>query len=225
MKIIEFEQIDSTNNYCKQLNEKEAIVIADSQSGGRGTKGRSFVSDFGGIYISLLKTYENFDFANAFKIMINSSVAVCKTLEEFGIKPTIKWANDVLVGGKKICGTLIENTFSGNNTCRSIVGIGLNVNNTLSDDLKDIATTMCSSAGKQFDISKVKQVLIANLQKEYDILQYKSYINWFNSQVKLNLNGDLVSAVALDVADDGRLICNIGGKKVLVSSGEVSLRL
>ena len=136
MKIIELDEVDSTNEYCKRLETDEDVaVIAKRQISGKGTKGRVFISERGGVYLSVMRFYKDFICRDAFKIMVNSCVAVCKTLEAYSVKPNIRWANDVLVGGKKISGTLIENSF-GKGGARSIVGIGLNVNNPIPDELK-----------------------------------------------------------------------------------------
>ncbi|MDE7076174.1 MAG: biotin--[acetyl-CoA-carboxylase] ligase, partial [Clostridia bacterium] len=121
IKIIELEEIDSTNEFCKRFNfEEDVIVVAEKQVKGKGTNGREFVSDEGGLYVSLMRRLPNFDFKNTFSIMINACVAVCKTVESFGLNPTVKWANDVLVDGSKICGTLIENRLGADNVCYSI---------------------------------------------------------------------------------------------------------
>lgn len=69
--------------------------------------------------------------------MANASVAVCRTLENYGLTAEIKWPNDVYVQGKKICGILIENVFSGDRISSSVVGIGVNVNNSLPEELKN----------------------------------------------------------------------------------------
>ena len=150
MKIIQLEEVDSTNEYCKRLSgESEVIVTAKRQSAGKGTKGRSFISDEGGLFVSVMRRYEKFDASQTFKIMVDSCVAVCRTLEFFGLNPVIRWANDVLVNGKKICGTLIENTFSGGDVSRSIIGVGININNALPEELKDIATSMRAEFNRQ----------------------------------------------------------------------------
>lgn len=225
MKIIELELTDSTNEYCKRLKGNEDVIVnAKRQTSGKGTKGRSFASDCGGLYISVLR-HNPVQTRSAFKIMVDSCTAVCKTLQHFGLSPVIRWANDVLVNGKKICGTLIENTFQGNAVSRSIVGMGLNVNNTLPQDLQDIATTMQQAAGKEFDLSDVKNTLIENLQNSYSINEYKSYINWFGREIILKCPDGEIKAVAKDIAEDGRLICEANGKIIRMSSAEVSLRL
>ncbi len=225
MKIINLKSIDSTNDYCKRNLGEDLIVIAEEQSNGRGTKGRSFVSNSGGLYISVMKNYGEFPASDSFKIMINSCVAVCKTLESFGVSPKIRWANDVLADGKKICGILIENTLSDAYISRSIVGIGLNINNTLPENLKDIATTLFEQTEKSISVEAVRKILIENLQKEYSIDDYRAYISWLNSPVTLKfLDGEVV-AKAISVENDGRLKVEIGGEIKIISSAEVSLKL
>ena len=229
-EIIELEEIDSTNEFCKKLNFEEdedtIIVTAERQLKGKGTNGRSFSSDEGGLYISVMKKLENFDFSNTFSIMINACVAVCKTVESFGLEPRVKWANDVLVNGKKICGTLIENRLSTGNICTSIVGIGLNVNNVLPEELKEIATTMSEQkGGKKLSVKSVRAKLLKFLQKEYTVDDYKRYVDWFGQEVFLDNNGEQTKAVALDVDEKGCLVCNIEGQIKKISSAEMSLRL
>ncbi len=225
IQIVELDEIDSTNDFCKRFpKEADLIVSATSQTKGKGTKGRSFVSDEGGLYVSKMTRYKDFDFANTFSIMISACVAVCETLKYFNLNPTVKWANDVLVNGKKICGTLIENHLGADNVCISIVGIGLNVNNILPDDLKEIATTMSECKGKKLNLKAVRKQLIKNLQNDYTVEEYKSYVNWFGQQVYLDTNGERITATALDVDERGNLVCEIDGEVKKISSAEMSLR-
>jgi len=228
-KIIELEEIDSTNLFCKRCNAEEfdsdLIVIAKRQLQGMGTKGRSFSSEEGGLYVSVMRKYENFDFANTFTIMINACVAVCETLKKIGLDPKIKWANDVLVGGKKICGTLIENRLTSDGVCISVVGIGINVNNTLPEELKDIATSVSAEKGKSFPVKRLRNILIKNLSKNYTVADYKAFVDWFGSEVDLTCGDDVISAVAVDVENDGSLLCKINGELKKINSAEMSLRL
>lgn len=225
MKIIELDEIDSTNEYCKRCGKKDLTVIAKRQTSGRGTKGRSFISDEGGLYVSVMKHYDNFPAVDAFKIMVNACVAVCKTVQAFGLQPVIRWANDVLVGGRKISGTLIENTFSGSFISRSIVGIGINVTNDLPLELKDITTTLSAELSKLISVNEVKEELLKNLQKKYTIEDYKSYINWFGKEVIIKTSKEELTAKAVDVDVDGGLLCVVGGSVKKINSAEVSLRI
>lgn len=224
-KIIKLRTVDSTNEYCKRLkNCENAIVVAKRQTAGKGTKGRSFISDKGGLYISVLRTYRNFDGAETFKIMIDCCVAVCKTVEKFNLTPVIRWANDVLVGGRKICGTLIENILFAEG-CRSVVGMGINVNNSLPEELSEIATSLSEQTGRKVLVRKVMKTLLTNLGREYTVDDYKSYITWFGESVTLYMNGNPVRATALDVDQSGLLVCEIDGEIKKISSAEVGLRL
>ncbi len=224
MKIIKLYRVDSTNEYCKRLNRENAVVCATRQTAGKGTKGRSFSSEKGGLYVSVMRTETCFDPARAFAIMINACVAVCKTVESFSLKPTVKWANDVLVGGRKICGTLIENTVLSGGKFRSIVGMGINVTNRLPDELNEVATSIFKESGKRFSVRAVREKLLKFLSQSYTVEDYKSYIDWFGKTVTLTTAQGDVKAVAIDVADDGRLVCLIDGKTEYISSAEVSLR-
>lgn len=226
MKIYNLKTTDSTNAFLKRVDDGEdAIAVAETQTDGKGTKNRSFSSERGGLYISVMRHYTGFAAANAFKIMVNSCVAVCRTLEKFGIKPVIRWANDVLAGGKKISGTLIENSFSGNGIVRSIVGIGLNVNNALPPELCDIATTMRLELGAKQDLKSVTDELVSNLGKQFEIADYRGYMPWLGGEVTIKTQDGEKTCTALDVSADGALVCKTSDGKIRnISSGEVSLR-
>lgn len=226
MKIIELDEVGSTNEYCKAIDSGEDLcVFAKRQTAGKGTKGRSFISLDGGIYVSIMRHYDNFSAENAFKIMVNGSVAVCKTLESFGISPVIRWANDVLVDGKKICGTLIENTFSNGKIIRSIVGIGINVNNEISSEIKQIATSVKKILGKSLNLQEVKTTFVSNLNCDFSIEDYKRYINWFGQSVILKTEGEERVVTAINITENGRLLVDWCGNMLEISSAEVSLRL
>lgn len=226
MKIIELDEVDSTNEYSKRnYVGRSFAVTAARQTGGRGTKGRSFSSEVGGLYMSIVRNPYKLEATDAFLIMINACTAVCRTVEHYGLKPVIRWANDVLVNGKKICGTLIENTFSGSFVSRSIVGIGLNVNNRLPDELLQIATTLKKETGKEIPVKEVRDILLENLNKKFVLSDYKRYIDWFGEQVKIKAADGEHTATALDVDADGRLICVIAGSLKKISSAEVSLEI
>lgn len=227
MKIIELDEVDSTNDYCKRNDSgSDMIVCALRQTAGRGTKGRSFISQAGGLYISCLKHYSSFKAADAFKIMIDCTVAVCKTVQSLGLKPTVRWANDVLVGGKKICGTLIENSLSNGVIVRSVVGIGLNINNQLPAELKDIATTVYDETHVRYKVEDVGRLLVKNLQNSYTAEDYRAYIDYFGREVVLVTQGASRTVTALGVTDRGLLaVREKSGEINYISSAEVSLRI
>lgn len=227
MKWIQFDEIGSTNDYAKDRRgaREDLIITAKRQTGGRGTKGRSFVSREGGVYLTTLRFYEDFSAKDAFKIMSGAAVAVCETLRFYGINPMIKWANDIFVDGKKICGILIENTLSGGDISSSVVGVGLNVNTTFDRDLVDIATSMYLASGKTFSVEEVTEKLIEELVKERTIEEYRAYLGFVGKQVALILGDERVPATILSVDNEGRLHALVDGKTRIFSSAEVSLQV
>ena len=222
---VHFEELPSTNDYAKEMRGecKPLFVTASKQSKGRGTKGRSFVSNAGGVYLSALRYYDEFPAKESFKIMAFAAVAVCETLRFYGVSPVIKWANDIFVGDKKICGILIENVFSGANVASSVVGIGLNVNGEFTGELTEIATTMQAQTGRTFSVEEVTEKLIEELLKERTIEEYRAYLGFMGECVTLLLGDERIPATLLSVDDEGRLLAEIDGEQRVFSSAEVSV--
>ena len=122
-KVISFDKIPSTQTYALDMIAEgrgvdHIAVLADAQSAGRGRYKRTWVSHHGNLYVSFIYKCEERDARLAYSV----GVAIAETLIAFGIMPTIKWPNDILIDGKKVAGTLIE--YSGRFV---IVGIGINI--------------------------------------------------------------------------------------------------
>lgn len=220
MKITIFDTLPSTNDYCetREFGEDTAI-IAREQTGGKGTKGRSFSSPRGGVYLSLVRYYPC-KAENSFSLMIASCMAVVKTLELYGVSADVKWPNDVFLNGKKICGILIKNSFEGENVKKSITGIGVNVNNDIPKDLADIAINLKSVVG-EVDIDEFYKRLIENLYADYSVDEYRSRNIVLGKEITVIKNGESGKAVAEDIAADGSLVLK-GGERLFY--GEVTIR-
>jgi len=220
MKTTIFDTLSSTNDYCetREFGEDTAI-IAREQTGGKGTKGRSFSSPRGGGYLSLVR-YSPCKAENSFSLMIASCMAVVKTLELYGVSAGVKWPNDVFLNGKKICGILIKNSFEGENVKKSITGIGVNVNNDIPKDLADIAINLKSVVG-EVDIDEFYKRLIENLYADYSVDEYRSRNIVLGKEITVIKNGESRKAVAEDVAADGSLVLK-GGERLFY--GEVTIR-
>ena len=227
-KIEYFTEIDSTNEYAKtkRADRQNRIAVAESQSGGKGTKGRSFSSGKGGVYLSMLTFYKEFPAKNAFQIMASTAVAVAKTLEVFGLKPVIKWANDIFVHGKKICGILIENTFSGAYVDNAVIGVGLNVSNELPAELNDIAITMEQALKKRVDVNTVRDTLIAELKKTNGMDEYINRIGYMGKKATLICNDKTQVVTLRSVDSEGGLnVVTSQGETLRFVAGEISLKL
>ena len=226
MKIEFLEEVGSTNEYIKRylLSGEDRIVIAKRQTGGKGTKGRSFLSESGGVYLSALNFYKNFPAENAFLIMAHAAVAVSETAESFGLDPEIKWPNDVLLAGKKLSGIRVVNTIDGGEVKSSIVGIGLNVLNELGE-LKEIAVSLSEAAGRIVPLDEARGRLIENLQRRISFDDYLGRVRFLGKEVRvIESGGETYFGKAVGVNPDGRLEVERGGKSVLLSAAEISLR-
>ncbi len=228
MKIITLKRVSSTEDYIRKILKKQrttredAVVVAEVQKNGRGTKGREFSSLKGGVYLSYLRFHDRFKAADAFKLNEVFSVAVVKTLLAFGIKSGVKWPNDVYASNKKICGMLINNCIDGEYLDYTIVGIGVNVNNEIPSDLADIAISAKQILGENCDVDAFTATLIFNLVNIEETDLYVRYSIVLGKKIKvIPIIGEPYFTVAEKILDDGRLLCKDG--KIL-SAEEVSVR-
>ena len=162
--------VDSTNLYLRRLAESAAdgtAVIAASQTAGRGRSGRGFLSPEGGLYLSVLLRPE-VEPERLPTLTPVAAVAVCRAVGAVcGLSCGIKWPNDVLLGGKKICGILVESVLGGERPC-VIVGVGINANTpSFPEELRSIAGSIFAETGKTIDLDALAAELLAQLDALY----------------------------------------------------------
>lgn len=222
-----FDELPSTNDYVKEKRAlgQDLIVTALRQTGGKGTKGRSFSSEKGGVYLTKLTFYQDMLAKDAFLVMARAATSVCAVLKTYGLQPLIKWPNDVYVNGKKICGILIENTFSGNKISSSIVGIGVNICNKLPEELLNIATTVERETGKIFSVEEATERLIDELFKQKTMEEYLSFVGYMGQEADLIFSDERVHGRLVSVDCEGGLIVEIDGKQRRLTAAEVSVRI
>lgn len=225
MKIEFLREVGSTNDYIRQYlgGSEDVVVCAERQTAGRGTKGRSFLSERGGVYLSALTFYRMLPASETFRIMTHAAVAVSRTVCAFGAEPEIKWPNDVFVNGRKICGILIENVLSDGFVKASVVGIGLNVEN----DLKGLETaiTLEEACGSKVAVSDVREKLIENLQKNDTFGDYLCFVKFLGHTVNITEGEETYSARAVRILPDGRLEVDREGARRILSAAEIGMRL
>lgn len=226
-KRVHFQSISSTNEYAKEKRAtgENLFITAESQTGGKGTKGRSFSSEKGGVYLSALTFYQDFSPKNAFEVMVGAAVAVCRTLRFYQLSPVIKWANDIFVNDKKICGILIENVFTGKKLSSSIVGIGLNVHNRLPKELCTIATTMQKEIANPPSVEEVTVRLLDEMEKGATMEEYVSFLGYMGRKTTLIVGEECIPATLLSVDKEGALLAEVNGEMRRFHAAEVSLRL
>lgn len=222
MKTTIFDTLPSTNEELKKLKTltEDQLYIARMQTGGKGSKGRSFICEKGGVYASLLRL-NPCKASDSFKIMIGAAVAVVKTLAAFDVNAEIKWPNDIFYNGKKICGILIENVIGGDEVTRSIIGIGVNVNNDLAPEIKDIAVSVKQITGNSANIEAFYATLAYNLYKEYSMEEYISYCKFLGKEITVIKGDKSYRAVAESVLPDGNLKLKSGE---ILSAAEITIR-
>ncbi|WP_433946468.1 biotin--[acetyl-CoA-carboxylase] ligase [Paenibacillus sp. SN-8-1] len=231
----------STQEEVRKLAEEGApegtLVIAEEQTGGRGRLGRKFFSPSGkGIWMSLLLRPDR-PLSCAPQLTLLAAVAVCRAIKSAtGVESGIKWPNDLLVQGRKICGILLESVAEDERIRYCIAGIGINANMTMEDypeELRSIVTSLQMESGKAVD----RAVLIGAVMSELEQL-YKLYLEegftpiahlWealsvtINREVTLNTSRGIVSGYATGIDGNGALILENEGEKFTVFSGDVQL--
>ena len=178
-----FDTIDSTNTSAARLAREDAaegtVVIADAQSGGKGRLGRSWVSPPGvNLYLSVILRPRKSTSA-APQLSLLASVAVAEAIvQQTQLSPVIKWPNDVLVAGKKVCGILTEMQANGSHLRSVIVGIGVNINAPLvafPEELQDKASSLLLMCGEPVDRAAFAVSLLTHLEKLYVLWLEKGF--------------------------------------------------
>lgn len=225
MKIVFLDKVDSTNDYIKRYidGREDVAVAAKEQTNGRGTKGRSFSSAVGGLYVTVLRFYDRLFAKDAYRIVADTAVAVVKTLSAFGLDAKIKWPNDIFCSGKKICGISTENSLIGDRVDHSMTGIGVNIYNEIPSDLKDIAISAKQILGRNLDINAVLFTLLYNLEQKQEAGLYARYSCVLGKKITvLKRSGEVFDAVAKDITEDGRLVLDNGEA---LTSAEIKIKL
>ncbi|MFL0196581.1 biotin--[acetyl-CoA-carboxylase] ligase [Clostridium sp. WILCCON 0269] len=242
-KIIYLESIDSTNNKAKELADKGedhgTVVISEEQTGGRGRLGRVWCSPkYKGIWLSIILR-PDLNPMKIPKITQIAAAAVIESLNAFNIQAKIKWPNDIILNGKKICGILTEMNAELNKVHYVIVGIGINANLTRDDFEEDIlnkATSIKIETTSTLDRKSFVGALINKFEYLYEEFHQKQTIKSsidicksnsavIGKNIKIIKRGTETLAKALDLDDNGGLIVqHEDGSLENLISGEISIR-
>ena len=240
--LLYMDEVDSTNNLIKQLAEQGAghgtLAVADAQTGGKGRRGRVWQSPHGvGIWMSLLTRPELLP-EKASMMTLPAAMAVADAIRETtGLESMIKWPNDIVVGGKKVCGILTEMSAEVGAINYVVTGIGINVNTeAFPDDIKDIATSLLIETGKRVRRSPIIAAAMAAYERYYDLFMehgdMTALMDDYNARLANRDRGVRVLApeheytgTALGIDENGLLIVRTeDGEIRKVLSGEVSVR-
>lgn len=241
-EILYFDSIDSTNTKAQELAEKGypsgTLVVADKQVAGKGRRGRNWESPSGcGIFMTLMLK-PDINPNNASMLTLVSALAVAKTLADItGKDAKIKWPNDIVIDGRKVCGILTEMSAQFDYINNIVIGIGINVNN--SSFPEEISATASSlrllSGGKKYRRAEIIEKIMEYFEKYYSIFletedlsalvnEYDAMLVNMKKQVKVLDPKEPFEGKAMGITKTGELIVDTWESRKLVSSGEVSVR-
>nr|WP_292461212.1 biotin--[acetyl-CoA-carboxylase] ligase [Methanothermococcus sp.] len=219
--IIHLKEIDSTNKYCYKLGKegkRNLIVVSDVQTGGVGRLEREWYSDFGGLYFSILLDLKEFKKKckneNIGKLNFLGSLSTLETLIYYSKNNYknlgIKFPNDVIVNvdnkDKKVSGVLSEINI---NYGFLVLGVGINVNNKIHDEIKDTATSLKVLEGKEFDRFEILDRFVDNFRNNYfldddEVLKkYKKHSKTIGRYVKIITPKEEIKGKVLDIDYNG----------------------
>ena len=186
MKLIKLDAIDSTNDFLKGLSQKEnlenyTVVTAKNQTKGKGQMGSSWSSeDNKNLITSMLVKNAIVSINDIFNLNILVAVSIIQVLNILKITNlNIKWPNDIMAENKKIAGILIENSIKENGQIESIVGIGLNVNQTNFDNLPK-ASSLKNRMNQDFDVDTILESIVHKIEDNIEKLKNNEIDSFWN---------------------------------------------
>lgn len=232
MKIIKLDAIESTNSFLKGLKKNSGannftVVVAKNQTNGKGQRNNNWIAEpYKNLTFSILHTPINLYLENIRYLNFSISLAVFRSLNDIEIPEiSIKWPNDIMSCDKKICGILIENSLKNNLVDYSIIGIGLNVNQTqFPKDLPHVSS-LKGSTNKEYDLDDLLNKILANIKfyleelnsKKFKVLEEEYLSNLYKKDMKTlfkNKNQEKFLGIIRGVSNSGNLLIEIEDKTV-----------
>jgi len=241
-RIYSYAQVSSTNSLAKKIVEEEKrtgfVIVAKTQSAGKGQGERIWESPLGGLWSSLA-IQPQIELSLLGMVPILSAVAIAKALESFDIKTLLKWPNDFLIkhNMRKLGGILVEGKVTQFSLNYLIIGVGLNINNTLnqySNALQEKITTVYEEFDKKIDPILLLREIISHLESSFEILraqgpqvlldEWKQHDNILGMNVIVQSPDREYRGKAADISQYGQLILEISDSDIVtIPTGTVIL--
>ena len=237
-----YTDIDSTNTRAKLLARQGAphgtVLIAGHQTGGRGRMGRTFQSPEGmGVYLSVILR-PNCKPESLMHLTCAAGVAMVRAVEKVcGVRPQVKWINDLVVKGKKLGGILTEMSVDKGMVDYAVIGIGINCLQEVQDfppEIAGLATSLSLTAGKKIPPEALAAAMVEALwqmdrilftEKQQLMADYKNNCITLGKDIQVIRGDRVIPGKAIDLDEDGGLLVVYSdGSAETVSSGEVSVR-
>jgi BirA family biotin operon repressor/biotin-[acetyl-CoA-carboxylase] ligase len=238
-KIIHFDVLESTNGKALELAHKGAeegiVVLADSQTAGRGRFGRKWYSPPGqGLFFSAI-LHPPFTDRRLFVLPLGAGCAVAAALKSVtGLAPRLKWPNDVLIGEKKVSGILIE-TSQVSGRFAAVIGIGININNTdFPEEISQTATSILLECKREVSSSALLDICLHELSDRYEhfisgrsekiVREAREISSLLGRQVRIPTSGGEFHGNVVDLDETGALVVRLrDGAVRAFTTGEVQL--
>lgn len=224
-----FEETESTNIIAREIAGsvgEGTVVIAESQTGGRGRMGRKWISPEGGIWLSII-IKPKIQPLYASRITLLAGVSVAKTIRGYGLAAKIKWPNDVLINGKKVCGILTEIEAEIDLIDFCVVGIGIDANvdtESFPEEFRETSTSLKKELGSEIDRVEFVQRLLGEFESLYLKFQKDGFSpileEWRNMSatigewVKITTQARTIYGEAIGVDSEGALVLETGDGKL-----------
>lgn len=239
-EIVYREIVDSTNTLAFQLAldgcPDGTCVVAESQTSGRGRLQRRWSSPRAkNVYVSVVLRPLVHP-SRIYPLSFISSLAVFDTLREAGITPRLKWPNDVLIGDRKVCGTLIELSTEADRVRFCVIGIGLNVNmggKDLDPEIAGIATSLLLETKKRFERASVCGILLNGLEKYYETAKregmeeicrlWEERARTKGTYMEIRQMSTVYRGISEGIDKDGAILLNENGVVTRVIAGDVTV--
>jgi BirA family biotin operon repressor/biotin-[acetyl-CoA-carboxylase] ligase len=226
-----FPELESTQIFARDLFRKEGrygiFVATNYQSAGRGREGRKWLAPRGKDLLFSFVLMPRHVSSRLPLLTLTAALAVCDCLRSWlDLKPEVKWPNDVLVNGKKVCGILTELVKGKGGEQGVVVGVGLNVNRRCSSfpgELRGMATSLLIETGRRISRLSLLAAMMKAFEDQYFLFQkghfeeiirrWKGYSSMLGRRVSLHAGKREVQGSVLDLEDSGALVVRLDNGK------------
>ena len=234
-KIQYYTALSSTQEKAKALAKKgvyNTIVVAETQTKGKGRFDRSWASGRGGLYCTIILKNPKVDISKLPYMTFVAALSIVKALDDLQIKAKIKWPNDVLIDGKKVCGILSESMLGKEQFV--LIGIGLNVNQKKFPKMASRApTSLLIETKKTFDTDKILGKIAHHFERAYPLFQkgrfsmirnlWKKNTSTLGKTITIDTISKKIQGIAVDIDENGSLMVETkDGKLERILEGDIS---
>jgi len=238
-RIVYLESVDSTNRYARELARAGAadrtLVVAREQTGGRGRRGRSWLSPAGeGVFMSLILR-PDLALEDTAKLSLITALAVCEAIVRVtGLDARIKWPNDIVCGGRKVCGMLLEMDVEDGRLASVVAGVGINVHQTqFPPEIAHTASSLDLLSGRRIEqkaliesfLAAFEEAMALSLDDARFMQAYRARSATLSQRVQVIAANETYTGTAVDLTDGGALVVvDEEGRRREVLAADVSVR-